>query len=256
MNTLICTTFMLPSCNHSCGVFTIFFFLFSIDLASEFLFLLFSPLSLFLFLVLSTGVIFFFFFFFESLEKLARVDPVSAAKLCRNDYFRLVRALEIYRQTGKPKSSFQLISKERLLPFDIRPFFITLPRMELFRTLDLRCEKIIHEGLFQEVWSNFFLPYLDPKSPLFKGKIPENLDIFFSDFPCSARAIGYTEVIKFLWEFLNLVYQENSHARGFCDYPNDSHLKRLEPNFRSFFGLFPVSHQTVGQTSTELGTKS
>ncbi|MBC5765678.1 tRNA (adenosine(37)-N6)-dimethylallyltransferase MiaA [Ramlibacter albus] len=39
-------------------------------------------------------------------EELARVDPVTAARLAPNDSQRIQRALEVFRSTGRPLSSF------------------------------------------------------------------------------------------------------------------------------------------------------
>ena len=44
--------------------------------------------------------------------QLALVDPVSAARLQPNDAQRLQRALEVYRISGKPLSSFQLANQQ------------------------------------------------------------------------------------------------------------------------------------------------
>lgn len=43
---------------------------------------------------------------------LAQVDPISAARLQPNDAQRLQRALEVYRISGKPLSSFQLANQQ------------------------------------------------------------------------------------------------------------------------------------------------
>lgn len=44
--------------------------------------------------------------------QLAQVDPVSAARLQPNDAQRVQRALEVYRISGKPLSSFQLANQQ------------------------------------------------------------------------------------------------------------------------------------------------
>jgi tRNA dimethylallyltransferase len=40
------------------------------------------------------------------MEQLENIDPISARRIHINDTYRLVRALEVYRLTGKPLSSF------------------------------------------------------------------------------------------------------------------------------------------------------
>jgi tRNA dimethylallyltransferase len=39
-------------------------------------------------------------------EELIRVDPISAARIHRNDEYRLIRALEVFRLSGRPLSSY------------------------------------------------------------------------------------------------------------------------------------------------------
>ena len=43
----------------------------------------------------------------ELFRRLSEVDPAAAARIHRNDQKRLVRALEVFEQTGQPISSFQ-----------------------------------------------------------------------------------------------------------------------------------------------------
>ena len=40
------------------------------------------------------------------IEELVKVDPVSAGRIHINDEYRMIRALEVYRLTGKPLSAF------------------------------------------------------------------------------------------------------------------------------------------------------
>jgi len=40
------------------------------------------------------------------MEELAAVDPISASRIHVNDTYRLLRALEVYRSSGRPLSSF------------------------------------------------------------------------------------------------------------------------------------------------------
>ncbi len=40
-------------------------------------------------------------------EQLKTIDPATAAKISSNDARRIIRALEVYKLTGKPISGFQ-----------------------------------------------------------------------------------------------------------------------------------------------------
>ena len=48
-------------------------------------------------------------------KRLAEVDPVSADRIHPNDTYRISRALEVYEQSGKPLSSFDLPSEPRIV---------------------------------------------------------------------------------------------------------------------------------------------
>ena len=60
------------------------------------------------------------------LSDLAKVDPVSAAKLHPNDEKRIIRALEVYLHTGKPIHAHN--EATRLLPNKYDAIYLGLPR--------------------------------------------------------------------------------------------------------------------------------
>lgn len=79
---------------------------------------------------------------------LRQKDPVSAEKLHENDVKRVIRALEIYDITGKPKS----MQCDLLIPrFPFVAVSIDYPREELYRRIDLRVEEMFEKGLMEEV---------------------------------------------------------------------------------------------------------
>lgn len=79
---------------------------------------------------------------------LRQKDPVSAEKLHENDVKRVIRALEIYDITGKPKS----MQCDLLIPrFPFVAVSIDYPREELYRRIDLRVEEMFENGLMEEV---------------------------------------------------------------------------------------------------------
>lgn len=83
---------------------------------------------------------------------LRRLDPVSAETLFPNDYVRVIRALEVYFQTGKPISAQQ---PNRLEPPEfarrIKVFALHPTRDVLYQKIDLRTEKHFAAGLVDEV---------------------------------------------------------------------------------------------------------
>lgn len=81
---------------------------------------------------------------------LREKDPVSAEKLHENDVKRVIRALEIYDITGKPKSE----QNDTLTPrFEFISVSIEYPREALYERIDKRVEIMFENGLMQEVQS-------------------------------------------------------------------------------------------------------
>ena len=83
--------------------------------------------------------------------ELAKVDPQSAARIKPNDAQRIQRALEVWRITGKPISELQK-GESGKLDFEIRPFAILPPdRAELHKRIAERFDRMLKEGLVEEV---------------------------------------------------------------------------------------------------------
>jgi tRNA dimethylallyltransferase len=80
--------------------------------------------------------------------RLAAVDPATAARLFPNDLVRVVRALEIFEQTGVPLSQ-QLASQERRSP-RVTWLGVEAPKLELNRRIDERTARLYREGLLDE----------------------------------------------------------------------------------------------------------
>ena len=113
-------------------------------------------------------------------QRLAEVDPISAEQIHKNNVRRVIRALEIYDATGKPKSYFDELSK-KATP-DIKIGIITLDfnnRDTLYRRVDLRVDKMIEEGLLCEVENLYKNGFLTPDTT-------------------ASQAIGYKEIIQHL----------------------------------------------------------
>lgn len=89
----------------------------------------------------------------EHLHKmLQRVDKISAAKLFPRDYVRVMRALEVFFQTGKPISELQ---PNRAKPPEfasrIKIFALNPPREMLYERINKRAEQHFANGLIEEV---------------------------------------------------------------------------------------------------------
>ncbi|MBN1577288.1 MAG: tRNA (adenosine(37)-N6)-dimethylallyltransferase MiaA [Chitinispirillaceae bacterium] len=82
-------------------------------------------------------------------RELAAVDPQSARRIHPNDLQRIVRSLAVFRQTGRPMSS---MSFESHPPDDLRFIIatLTMPRVQLYRRIDLRVDEMVANGLWEE----------------------------------------------------------------------------------------------------------
>ncbi len=84
------------------------------------------------------------------------LDPDFAATVNPNDHKRLIRAVEVSLQTGKPYSQF-LHKTRRERPFRIEKNYLNRPREVLFDRINRRVDKMMLDGLLDEVRT--LLPY-------------------------------------------------------------------------------------------------
>ena len=83
------------------------------------------------------------------LAELKEADPVHYEEVDRNNYKRVIHAVEICRMTGKPYSSFRTnIKKER--PFRIIKVGLNRDRDELCDRINQRVDLMMSEGLLEE----------------------------------------------------------------------------------------------------------
>ena len=113
------------------------------------------------------------------LSLLQSIDPDSAARLHLADRKRIIRALEVYYETGQTITQHNL--KTQAIPPRYQPVWLGLDfadRSELYRRIDLRVEIMLKAGLVDEI-----------RSLLARG-IPAK---------CTAmQAIGYKEFVSAL----------------------------------------------------------
>ena len=86
------------------------------------------------------------------LRELHSVDPDAAARLHPADEKRIVRALEVYEETGKTITQHNL--ETQAIPPRYRPVWLGLDysdRAVLYRRIDLRVDKMLEDGLLDEI---------------------------------------------------------------------------------------------------------
>ena len=82
-------------------------------------------------------------------EELRRLDPEYYAIVDRQNYRRVIHALEIIHQSGQTYSSFRKNEKcER--PFRILKIGLNRPREELYERINLRVDQMVANGLVEE----------------------------------------------------------------------------------------------------------
>jgi len=149
-------------------------------------------------------------------ERLQPVDPKAAARIHPNDHRRLVRALEVYLQTGKPLTDWQqqFNAAPRVRPIPV--ICIELPRDELYRRIDARVDTMMQMGWLDEVKRLLELP-----QPLSKE---------------AAQAAGYRELAEHLkgtYSLEEAVTATKTRSRQLA--------KRQLTWFRNFPGLLHLS---------------
>ncbi len=112
--------------------------------------------------------------------RLQSVDPESAEKIHENNIRRVIRALEIYDSTGKPKSYFDRISQSAEREISVKAITLDVhDRENLYRRINTRVDIMLRDGLVDEV----------------KGLYERGL---LKDGTTASQAIGYKEIIMYL----------------------------------------------------------
>lgn len=84
-------------------------------------------------------------------RELESIDPGVGSVIHPNDRQRIVRALEVYRLTGKPLSAWQRAHGFGERPFDALQIGLRRERQELYGLINRRSEAMIAAGLLDEV---------------------------------------------------------------------------------------------------------
>ena len=84
-------------------------------------------------------------------QMLREVDAEAAARINPNDLKRAMRALEVFRLTGAPISEHQ--RRHRFAASDYESITVALatPRQELYEAIDRRFDRMVEDGLVDEV---------------------------------------------------------------------------------------------------------
>ena len=111
-------------------------------------------------------------------EKLKQIDPTAADKIHKNNIKRVIRALEVCDITGIKFSELNTDIRKPSNKYECILIGLSMNRKVLYERINQRVDKMIEDGLIEEV-----------KSLLNKG-YTKNL--------VSMQAIGYKEIIDYL----------------------------------------------------------
>lgn len=161
------------------------------------------------------------------LSRLSSIDPEAAARLHLSDRKRIIRALEVYLETGQTITEHN--RKTQLIPPKYSPLWLGLDfddRAELYRRIDLRVDLMLEMGLISEIQG------------LLASGIPPK---------CTAmQAIGYKE-------FVSALHGEETIAQAAEEVKKSSrhYAKRQLTWFRRNPKLHWLNRQT-GQKNEEI----
>jgi len=84
-------------------------------------------------------------------QMLEEIDPESAISIHENNAKRVIGAIEFFRQTGRKISEHNEEARLKDSPYSFKYFALTRNREELFSTIDERVDRMMSEGLLDEV---------------------------------------------------------------------------------------------------------
>lgn len=153
-------------------------------------------------------------------QRLSILDPLLAAKLHPNDKRRIIRALEVFRQTGQPLSHQQTQFDEGTPAEKCRVFSLSWPREELRRRIEARVEAMFAGGLVEEI---------------------RELLATYGDLGRTARqAVGYREVIEHLRSQSSASLISLDECRERVKARTRQFARRQETWFRALCEITPV----------------
>ncbi len=106
--------------------------------------------------------------------ELKKLDPVSHQRIDVKNPMRVMKALEVSLQTGRPYSGF-LSAQPRPRPFNILRIALDMEREKLYRRINERVDRMMEKGLLEEV--KRLQPYRDRNA---------------------MKSVGYRELLEFL----------------------------------------------------------
>ncbi|WP_024613664.1 tRNA (adenosine(37)-N6)-dimethylallyltransferase MiaA [Clostridium sp. Ade.TY] len=117
-------------------------------------------------------------------EKLKDIDPISYNEIHYNNRKRVIRALEVYKLTGKPFSSFNAGDSFYNSDYNVYYYVLNMDREKLYNRINKRVDIMLNKGLINEC--------INLK------------DMGYNISMQSMQGIGYKEVLNYLDNKLSL----------------------------------------------------
>jgi tRNA dimethylallyltransferase len=127
--------------------------------------------------------------------ELVEIDPVYFQMVDQNNPVRIIRAISIFRETGIPFSNYRTGKKVDRF-FDSHCFYLSPPRALLYEKINARVEKMVDDGLIDEVRS--LQAFKDLKA---------------------LQTVGYTELFKYFskeYEIKEAILKIKQHTRQYA----------------------------------------
>lgn len=137
-------------------------------------------------------------------EKLSKIDPQAAEKIHPNNVRRVVRAMEVYLETGTPIS---ILQQKKAPPYRILVVGLKMEREALYQRADERVLLMIHDG--------------------FVAEVERLLDMGYAPELPSMSALGYREIAQHIQGKLTL-----DEAIAQTQYSTHNFIRRQEIWFR------------------------
>ena len=112
----------------------------------------------------------------ELYKKACQIDEESMKIISPNDKKRIIRVLEIYKQTGKTKTQQNIESRKNEVPYEYKVFAINIQRDKLYDRINKRVDIMLSNGLIEEV------KYLINK---------------YNNIKTAMQSLGYKEVVQY-----------------------------------------------------------
>ena len=105
------------------------------------------------------------------------IDQKATEQISKNDKKRIIRILEIYKETGKTKTELEIESRKQEPKYDYKVFAINMDREILYDRINRRVDIMFEQGLIEEV---------------------KNIYNKYEKFPTAMQGLGYKEVVEYL----------------------------------------------------------